>query len=88
MLGRKVVRMPATPVDPFGDKPAYEQVADDMTRRLASGEFPARLPSERDLSEEYLTSGKTVRHAVNVLRERGLVKTAGTRGTYNASWKP
>lgn len=76
--------MPARPVDPFGEKHAYDQVADDIAHRINSGEFTGRIPSERYLADEYETSAKTIRTAMTVLRERGLVRTAGTRGTYVA----
>jgi GntR family transcriptional regulator len=74
--------MPPVPVDPFASKLAYDQVADDLERRIDAGEFTGRIPSERYLADEYQTSSKTVRKAVEVLRERGIVRTAGTRGTF------
>ena len=76
--------MSAVPVDPFASKLAYDQVADDLTRRITAGEFTGRIPSERYLADEYETSSKTVRKAIELLRERGIVRTAGTRGTYVA----
>lgn len=79
--GSSLVAMPATPVDPFGGL-AYVQVADDLARRIRAGEITRRLPAERALAEEYGVGYQTARHAVDVLRERGLVATAGTRGTY------
>lgn len=74
--------VPAVPVDPFGAELAYLQVAEDVERRIAAGEFTGRIPSERYLSDEYETSSKTIRSAMAVLKERGLVQTAGTRGTF------
>lgn len=74
--------MPAVPVDPFGAERAYVQVADDVQRRIAAGEFTGRIPSERYLADEYETSAKTVRSAMTLLKERGIVRTAGTRGTF------
>jgi len=41
-----------------------------------------RLPAERAMAEEYGVSYQTVRHAIAVLRTRGVVRTAKTRGTY------
>jgi DNA-binding GntR family transcriptional regulator len=80
--------MSAVPVDPFASKLAYDQVADDLTRRIMSGEFTERIPSERFLADEYETSSKTVRKAVEILRERGIVRTAGTRGTFVVQKQP
>jgi DNA-binding GntR family transcriptional regulator len=80
--------MPARRVDPFSDDYAYVQVADDLARRIAAGEFTRRLPAERALAEEYGVAYATARKAIDVLRERGLVRTAKTRGTYVATWQP
>jgi GntR family transcriptional regulator len=65
---------------------AYLRVADDIAARIGSGELPTgtRLRAERDLAEHYEVSYGTVRHAVKVLRERGLVRTVHGRGNYIA----
>jgi len=70
------------PVDPFGPEYAYVQVADDVQRRVAEGEISAKLPSERDFAEEYGVAYTTVRHAMAILRERGIIVTVHGRGTY------
>jgi DNA-binding GntR family transcriptional regulator len=72
----------ARPVDPFGLTYAYMQVADDIQRRITEGEISVRLPSERGIAEEYGVAYTTVRHAMAVLRERGLIVTVHGRGTY------
>lgn len=74
--------MPATPVDPFGDDYAYVQVADDVERRISAGEITGKLPSERDLADEYEVAYTTVRHAMELLRQRGLIRTVHGRGTF------
>jgi GntR family transcriptional regulator len=61
---------------------AYLQVADDIQRRITEGEISRRLPSERSLAGEYEVAYSTVRHAMKVLRERGLIVTVHGRGTY------
>jgi DNA-binding GntR family transcriptional regulator len=63
---------------------AYLRVADDIAARVASGELAsgARLRSERDLAEYYGVSYGTIRHAMKVLRERGLITTIHGRGTF------
>jgi GntR family transcriptional regulator len=58
------------------------QVADDIQRRIAEGEIPAKLPSERSFAEEYEVAYTTVRHAMAVLREREIIITVHGRGTY------
>jgi GntR family transcriptional regulator len=74
--------MSAKPVDPLGDDYAYVQVADDLESRIKHREFAEKLPSERDLADEYGTAYTTVRHAMAVLRERGLIVSRQGRGTY------
>src|SRR5438067_905563 len=62
------------------------QVAGRVAARIASGELRpgARLPAERDLAAEYGGSADTVRRAVAVLRERGLIVALTGRGSYVA----
>jgi GntR family transcriptional regulator len=73
--------MTARPVDPFGGL-AYIQIADDIARRIHDGEFTVKVPAERDTAEEYVVAYGTARKAYDVLRERGLIRTAGTRGNF------
>jgi GntR family transcriptional regulator len=63
---------------------AYLQIADDITNRITSGELQpgARLLSERALAGYYDRSYQTVRRAMEVLRERGLITTIHGRGTF------
>jgi len=55
----------------------YRAIADDLRRRLGEGELAAGhlLPSESDLSETYEASRVTVRRALEVLRDEGLVES-------------
>lgn len=76
--------VPATPIDPFGDEYTYLQVANDVARRIEAGEVTEKLPSERSLAEEYGVAYTTVRHAMEVLRERGMIQTVHGRGTFVA----
>jgi DNA-binding GntR family transcriptional regulator len=61
----------------------YVQVADDIAARVARGEFSvgSRLPSEAELAEHYAVAKMTVRRALEVLRERGIVRTLHGRGS-------
>ena len=63
---------------------AYMRVADDITARIASGELApgARLLSERDLATYYGVAFHTVRHAMQILRERSLIVSVHGRGTF------
>jgi GntR family transcriptional regulator len=49
-------------------------IADDLRHRIDAGEFgAARLPSEADLGSAYGASRVTIRRALEVLRDEGLV---------------
>lgn len=53
----------------------WRQVAADMARRIRSGEWAVRLPTERDLAYEYGIALVTLRKALAQLRADGLVET-------------
>jgi DNA-binding GntR family transcriptional regulator len=76
------------PVNPYGRDHSYVQVADDVARRIDAGEITLKLPSERALAEEYQVAYTTVRHAMQILRERGLIVTIHGRGTFVAASLP
>jgi len=53
----------------------YQQIADDLRARVAASEFAAgrMLPSESELSTEFAASRVTVRRALELLRDEGLI---------------
>jgi GntR family transcriptional regulator len=61
----------------------YVQLANDLVERVRRGEYPvgARLPSEADLAESYGVAKMTVRRALDVLRQQGIVRTLHGRGS-------
>ena len=79
--------MPIPGFEP-GDTPGYiyERMADHIEVRIKSGELAANkpLPAERRLAEEYGVSLGTARRATELLRERGLVVTLRSKGTFVA----
>jgi GntR family transcriptional regulator len=64
--------------------PRYRQIAEDLRRKMESGEFGhgAQLPTELELREQYDASRNTVRDAVKWLISRGLVVTRPGHGTF------
>jgi GntR family transcriptional regulator len=64
--------------------PLYTQLADILRDMIKSGELQPRapLPSESYLQQEQGVSRGTVRMAVAILRDEGLVVTIGGRGTF------
>lgn len=77
--------MDDTEIDHNGIRYVYEQVVDIIAARIAKGYYTIRLPGERDLAEEFGVSYTTVRHAMAILRECGLVVSVHGRGTYVAA---
>jgi len=73
-----------TAIDPFSIKHAYQQVADAIAARITDGRCPIKLPAERNLAKEFGVSYITARHAVAILRERGLIVSLHGRGTFIA----
>jgi len=63
-------------------RPLWQQVLDDLERRIASGDIVDRFPTDRELTEHYGVSRHTVREAVRRLRTRGLVDRYRGRGSF------
>ena len=73
-------------IDPLASpRPAYLQTADSLAARIETGEFADQLPSERELTMQYGIAYGTLRRAMEVLRERGLILTRQGRGTFVAA---
>ncbi len=74
------------PFDPDAGEPGYlwAAVAEHLAARIEAGDLPpgARLPGERDLAAEYGVALMTARRAIRDLRERGLVRTLPSKGTF------
>jgi GntR family transcriptional regulator len=63
---------------------SYRGIANDITERIAIGEYPAgsKIPSYRQLSELYSVSISTAQRAVMALEERGVVVGVPGRGVF------
>jgi len=72
--------------DPDSATPLFEQAADYVAARIASGELAPgqKLSAERDLAEQWGIGYQTVRRAMRELRERGLVVSRVGKGTFVA----
>jgi GntR family transcriptional regulator len=62
----------------------YAKLAERLAARITSGEFRPnrRLPPELGMVAEYGVSLGTARHAIRLLRKRGLVITVRSKGTF------
>ncbi|MFC4908861.1 GntR family transcriptional regulator [Actinomadura gamaensis] len=71
-------------IDRDGPVPPYQQIADTLRKRIKSGEIPAgrRIPSLVELEQEYEVARDTLRKAIQVLKDEGLVQTVQGMGTF------
>jgi GntR family transcriptional regulator len=69
-------------IDPDSGIPVYRQLALILADRIERGEITRRLPSETTLMQEFGLALGTVRKAVGVLRDDGLVFTTPGVGTF------
>lgn len=62
----------------------YEQIVEQIEAQVLSGKlhYGDRLPTERELAEQFGVSRTAVREAVKALREKGLVQSHPGRGTF------
>ena len=65
-------------------EPKYRRIAADLAERVRSGDFGAdgALPPQRTLSEQYGVTLMTLRQALQVLQDEGLIEQRPGRGTY------
>jgi GntR family transcriptional regulator, transcriptional repressor for pyruvate dehydrogenase complex len=68
---------------PIQSSKVFEQIAEQIEKRILSGELQSgdRLPTERELSEQFHASRTAVREAMKTLAQRGLVDMRPGRGT-------
>ncbi|MFI2213666.1 GntR family transcriptional regulator [Streptomyces sp. NPDC020141] len=70
-------------------RPKWQQIADVIRQRIASGEYPARhLVSEVRLESEFGVARTTVRKATAVLRHEGLIVTTRGMGSFVRDQNP
>ncbi|NIJ06717.1 GntR family transcriptional repressor for pyruvate dehydrogenase complex [Sphingomonas vulcanisoli] len=68
----------------------YERIANDIRQALATGRYGVsdRLPSERDLAQQYSVSRPTIREAIIALELDGLVEVRTNSGVYVIALQP
>ncbi|WP_406051312.1 GntR family transcriptional regulator [Kribbella sp. NBC_00889] len=74
-------------VDSDDPRPPYVQVADGLRRAIQSGELAAgtKLPSGRELANQWGVALMTLQKAVDLLRSEGLVYSQQGRGVFVAA---
>ncbi|XVV11774.1 GntR family transcriptional regulator [Actinoplanes sp. CA-131856] len=73
-------------ITPDREGAAYRQLASLLRDRIRSGELQVgqRMPSEKDLHDEFGLARETVRRALGVLRTEGLIEIRHGHGTFVA----
>jgi GntR family transcriptional regulator len=68
-------------------QPKYVRIHQDLTDRITSGHWPAGspLPSQQQLAAEFGVSIMTLRQALQLLADDGLIQTRHGAGTYVAA---
>ena len=68
---------------PIQSVKVFEQVAEQIEKRILDGELRSgdRLPTERELAEQFHVSRTAVREAMKILAQKGLVDMRPGRGT-------
>lgn len=68
-------------------EPRYERVMNDLRRRIADGEFEpdGKLPSTRELVEQYGWSTQTIRQAITLMTALGELRSEQGVGVYRVA---
>ena len=71
-------------IDPASDRAVYKQIADHLRAAVATGRLreSEQLPSEAQLMEHYGVARMTVRNALRLLQDEGLITAEHGRGVY------
>jgi GntR family transcriptional regulator len=70
-----------------GRQPKYLRIYTDLRERIAGGRWPAGspLPAQRELADEFGVSIMTLRQALQLLADEGLIDTRHGSGTFVAA---
>jgi GntR family transcriptional regulator len=73
-----------------GPEPKYRQLAAILRERIRSGDLAPGdpVPSETELEQTYDLARGTIRKAIAVLREEGLIVTTKGKGSWVAETQP
>lgn len=75
----------AQEIDHWSPVPKYRQLAQILRERIERGEFDEvpdqKVPSEASLMKDYGLARNTVRQAMGVLRDWGMIETVPLRGS-------
>ncbi len=79
-----LIKEPPVAIDRRSYEPAYAQLVDLLRLQIADGTLRPgdQLPSESQLCKLYRVSPMTVRRAINILVDQGVISTAPGSGTF------
>ena len=69
-------------IDPDSPEHPYVQLAGLLRERIASGEIGPRVPSITELADQTGLSPATVKRALGLLRDEGVITSVPGRGTF------
>jgi GntR family transcriptional regulator len=71
-------------LDPTSDRPVYKQIADHLRTAIERGRLREgdQLPSEAQLMDYYGVARMTIRNAMRLLQDEGLVTAEHGKGSY------
>lgn len=75
------------PLDYVNSVPLHIQLKEELRQKVKSGEYQAKIPSERELMNEYRLSRSTVRQSIDQLVQEGILEKRRGKGTFVA-FKP
>lgn len=83
LLARGTIRRMGE-LDPDDQRPPYQQVADALRTEIQAGALApgAQLPSQTALGDRYAVAGGTVKSALAMLRDEGLIVTRHGKGSF------
>ncbi|MFJ2640421.1 GntR family transcriptional regulator [Streptomyces sp. NPDC087511] len=70
--------------------PRIHEIASDLRARIEAGEFPpgSKLPSTRELAEQYAISAQAIARVIALLKGDGLVEGRQGAGVFVRTWRP
>lgn len=71
-------------IDPDDPRHPYVQLADILREQIKRRELVGRIPSINELAEQYELSPATVKRALGLLSDEGLIHSVRGRGNFTA----
>lgn len=69
-------------IDPDGDDAPYVQLANRLRKAISDGEIDRKLPSHMELEEASDLSRNTIKKALDLLKDEGLIEAKPGRGMF------